>query len=95
METPNAGDGSTLQANVIAASAMMLALSTIAVGLRVYTRQALLGIMGADDGTILAALVCGVQYSHFPTFPAVVKTQARAYIDRNLDLVDWSYGGPG
>ena len=51
-----------MQGQVIAASVVMLVLSTAAVVLRFYTRRVVLGILGADDYAILAALVCGVSY---------------------------------
>jgi hypothetical protein len=59
MATPDAADGSKRQDSVIAASAAMLSLSTLTVVLRFHTRHVLLGILGADDWMILAALVRG------------------------------------
>jgi hypothetical protein len=60
MKTPDAGQESNLQAQVIAASVVMLALSTVAVALRFYTRRVVLGVLSADDCVILAALVCSI-----------------------------------
>jgi hypothetical protein len=58
MNTSNAGHEPGRQHSVIAASVVMLSLSTITVTLRFYTRKVLLSILGADDWLILAALVC-------------------------------------
>jgi hypothetical protein len=60
METPDTGQESNLQAQVIAASVVMLALSTVAVALRFYTRRVVLGVLSADDCVILVALVCSI-----------------------------------
>jgi hypothetical protein len=60
MDTPTTGDESSLQTPVIVATAVMLALSITTVSLRFYTRRAFLGSLGAEDWTILAAVVCGL-----------------------------------
>ncbi len=58
MVTPVTGDESTLQVPVIVAAVVMVSLSAITVSLRVYTRgRFFLGVAGAEDWTILLALV--------------------------------------
>ncbi|KAK4129049.1 hypothetical protein N657DRAFT_51133 [Parathielavia appendiculata] len=63
MDTPNAAHEPSRQNSVIAASVVMLSLSTITVLLRFYTRKVLLNILGADDCVILAALILSLGVS--------------------------------
>jgi hypothetical protein len=58
MSTSNGSHEPSRQHSVVAASVVMLCLSTITVSLRFYTRKVLLAILGVDDCLILAALVC-------------------------------------
>ena len=62
MVTPVTGDESTQQVPVIVAAVVMLSLSIITVSLRFYTRgRFFLGIAGAEDWTILVALVWSLE----------------------------------
>lgn len=58
MDPPITSNESSLQTPLIVTTAVMLALSTTTVSLRFYTRRVFVGILGAEDWTILAALVC-------------------------------------
>lgn len=58
MASTDDGDISSHQGqSVIACTVVMLALATVTVALRLYTRRSILGSLGSDDWIVLAALV--------------------------------------
>ncbi|KAK4044385.1 hypothetical protein C8A01DRAFT_31439 [Parachaetomium inaequale] len=89
MATPDAADGSRRQDSVIAASAAMLSLSTVTVVLRFHTRHILLGILGADDWMILAALEEWYTFLLYATSLSCCKISILLLYRRFL-LIGWS-----
>jgi hypothetical protein len=57
MPMPDISDTSTQQGGIIAAWIIMFSLATITVGLRFYTRVAVIHAMGPEDWIIAVALV--------------------------------------